>query len=207
MQVRPKGSKTKPLYLVWDGSEPDALPVEPPTSEILPEERIQQNHREHLSYVKSQLLDSIKNSDPAFFERLVVKLLSKMGYGWDEVLAGRVTGGSGDGGIDGIISEDKLELENIYIQAKRKQDRPVSVEEVRGFAGAMAAKGATKGVFFTPTTYSKDARTYVNEVKSLSIKLVDGNKLCELLIEHNLGVNLVKNLPIFEIDRNYFSID
>ena len=124
-----------------------------PRSELLVEEIIHNNYSEHLMNLKQQLLGIIKSEDPAFFEKLVVDLLLKMGYGWNETTSGQVVGGRGDEGIDGIISEDKLGLENIYIQAKRYNSIKVPPNEVRDFIGTMTIKGARKGVFFTTSDF------------------------------------------------------
>ncbi|HDZ0505089.1 TPA: restriction endonuclease, partial [Klebsiella pneumoniae] len=113
--------QSKPLYDLWQGQASNASPlkIEKVTKDQLPEEIIHGKYIEHIKTIKEQLLDAINSSDPAFFERLVVTLLLKMGYGWHESEAGKVVGGAGDEGIDGIINEDKLGLEKIYIQAKR----------------------------------------------------------------------------------------
>ncbi|HMY00764.1 MAG TPA: restriction endonuclease, partial [Agitococcus sp.] len=124
-----------PRYEVWDGNIDKIESIKIDEKETLPEEVIYKKYQEHLTIVKAQLLDYIKSADPAFFEKLVVELLLKMGYGWNGSSAGMVLGGAGDEGIDGIISEDKLGLEKIYIQAKRYKDNNVQPSHIRDFIG------------------------------------------------------------------------
>ena len=172
------------------------------TSEILPEERIAAAHNEHISTLKQQLLDAIMNQHPSFFERLVVDLLLKMGYGYDRN-SGVVTGGSHDGGIDGIIYEDKLGLDLIYIQAKRyAANNKVVRNEVQAFVGAMG--NIQKGVFITTSSFTKDARTYGEQQQQKHVKLIDGIMLTDLMVKYGVGVDTVQSFSVYKLSTDYF---
>jgi restriction system protein len=140
---------------------------------------------------------------PTFFERLVVEMLLAMGYGGTLSDAGKAIGQSGDGGIDGIIKEDKLELDVIYIQAKR-WDGVVGRPEIHKFVGALAGKRATKGVFITTSGFTKDAAEYVKTIAD-KIILIDGEMLAQLMIDHDIGVAQVASYDLKRIDSDYFS--
>lgn len=194
----------KPLYSLWDGSNQEKSEIVLTDTELLTEEVIYEKYNEHIASLKAKLLDELKSADPSFFENLVVKLLLKMGYGWHGSLAGSVLGGSGDNGIDGIISEDKLGLEKIYIQAKRYNNKKVPSNEIRDFAGAMVMRGARKGVFFSTSDYTVGARRSAEEAQGMNITLLNGDQLSELLVQHNMGVAKVTSYDIYEIDKNFF---
>lgn len=150
------------------------------------------------------LLDIVMKCSPIFFEKLVVELLVKMGYGGSIKDAGKAIGKSGDEGIDGTIKEDKLGLDIIYIQAKRwKSDSGVGRPEIQKFVGALAGQGAKKGIFITTSYFSKEALEYTpkNETK---IVLIDGEQLAQLMIDYNLGVNLQQSYDVKRIDSDYF---
>src|SRR5205085_11890440 len=134
----------------------------------------------------TELIDKIKSSSPGFFERLVIDLLIKMGYGGSRKEAGKIMGKSGDGGIDGIIKEDKLGLDTIYVQAKKWNDT-VSISQVRDFAGSLLSKKAKKGIFITTSSYPKGAYEFVASIEP-KIVLIDGKQLAELMIENNVGL-------------------
>lgn len=171
-------------------------------SEFLPEEKIVSAIDEHLSQIKQQLIDNIMSNPPDFFERLVVELLLKMGYGYDKK-SGIVTGGSHDNGIDGIISEDKLGLDLIYIQAKRYSNtNKVGRKELQAFIGAMGH--IQKGVFITTSTYTKEAFSFGNQQQQKSIKLIDGDLLADYMVKYGIGVESVKTFNIYKIDSDYF---
>ncbi|UYG05542.1 restriction endonuclease [Halomonas sp. LR3S48] len=174
------------------------------SEERLPEEKLHDAYLEHRSTVKNLLLEQILSSDPAFFERLVVDLLLAMGYGGSVPNAGLVSGGAGDGGIDGIIKEDELGLGKIYIQAKRYAVKPVGRPDLQRFVGAM--ENVHKGVFITTSTFCKTAELYVDNNQK-SIVLVDGHKLCELMITHRVGVSVLKEYLTFKVDSDYFVDD
>jgi len=150
------------------------------------------------------ILEKIRNVTPAFFEKLVVDLVVKMGYGGSVKDAGKAIGKTGDEGIDGTIKEDKLGLDVIYIQAKRWKDgNVVGRPELHKFVGALAGQGAKKGIFITASTFTKEALEYApkNETK---IILIDGIQLAELLIEYNVGVVNYQMYEIKKIDNDYF---
>jgi restriction system protein len=150
------------------------------------------------------ILNKVITLSPAFFERLVVELLVKMGYGGSIKDAGKAIGKSGDEGIDGTIKEDKLGLDIIYIQAKRWQPgNVVGRPELQKFVGALAGQGAKKGIFITTSSFTKDAKEYIprNETK---IVLIDGEQLAQLMIDFNLGVTSLNNYEVKRIDSDYF---
>jgi restriction system protein len=164
-----------------------------------PTERIEAALKELRESVSHDLLDVIGQSSPQFFERLVLDLLHTMGYGTSRSELQHV-GGSGDGGIDGIISLDRLGLEKVYIQAKR-WGRTVGRPEVQGFYGALAGRRANKGVFITTSNFTREAIDFANQVEK--IVLVDGDRLTALMIDHGVGVtNKAFNVP--KVDGDYF---
>jgi restriction system protein len=150
-----------------------------------------------------ELLERIKQASPSFFERLVVELLLKIGYGGSRHDAGQAIGRSGDGGVDGIIKEDKLGLDVIYIQAKRWQNT-VGRPDVQAFAGSLEGHRARKGVFITTSQFSNDARDYVSRIEK-KIVLIDGQQLSELMIDHDLGVTTEDAYIVRRVDLDYFS--
>ena len=149
-------------------------------SELLPEEKIKAALQEHLQNIRQQVFDSVLNNSPEFFEHLVVDLLLKMGYGYDKN-SGIVTGKPHDGGIDGIISEDKLGLDLIYIQAKRfANGNKVTRHDLQAFIGAM--EHINKGVFITTSSFTRSAIQFIEKQQQKNIKLIDGNLLADLLV-------------------------
>ena len=160
------------------------------------------------SVLEDNLLTAIMGQSPAFFEHLVVKLLTQMGYGGSAEDAGMVIGQTGDEGIDGLIREDKLGFSLIYIQAKR-WDRSTSIgrPEIQKFVGALAGQGASKGLFITTAKFTKEAREYANKQHTAKIVLVDGQKLAKLMIEYNLGVSTEITYQVKRIDTDFFSDD
>lgn len=172
------------------------------SAEFLPEEKITNAIDEHLQQIKQQLLDNIRSNHPNFFEQLVVELLLKMGYGYDKN-SGIVTGGSHDNGIDGIISEDKLGLNLIYIQAKRySSTSKIGRKELQAFIGAMGH--IQKGVFITTSSYTKEAFNFGTQQQQKSIKLIDGNLLTDYMVKYGIGVESVKTFNIYKINSDYF---
>lgn len=155
--------------------------------------------------LSQELLDEIMQQHPAFFERLVVQLLMAMGYGGTVEGAGQTSRYSRDEGIDGIISLDKLGFDQIYVQAKR-WDPTASVgrPEIQKFVGALAGQGATRGLFITTARFSEDARDYARKQHTVRVVLVDGQRLAELMIEHNLGVTPIARYEIKRIDSDFF---
>lgn len=151
-----------------------------------------------------ELLTMIKLQSPQFFERLVVKLLVAMGYGGSFEDAASVTRYSHDEGIDGVIKEDKLGLDSIYIQAKRYDGNPVGRKELQSFVGALSGKGATKGVFITTSSFTKEAMAFTSSLKNMKIVLIDGNALCNYMIDYNIGVATRQTFEIKKIDTDFF---
>lgn len=149
-----------------------------------------------------ELLDQIKMGAWSFFERVVIDLLTKMGYGGSRSDAARHLGKSGDGGLDGVINEDKLGLDVLYIQAKRYNDA-VTISQVRDFAGALLAQKARKGVFVTTSTFPKSAIEFVSQIEPRII-LIDGQRLAQLMIEYNVGVAVKDIYEVKRIDSDYF---
>lgn len=167
-----------------------------------PEDQLASAYRRLRQDLELELLVQVKSSTPAFFERLVIDLLVAMGYGGSRQDAGRAIGKSGDGGIDGIIKEDKLGLDVIYLQAKR-WDSAIGRPEVQKFAGALQGHRASKGVFITTSCYTKEALEYVNVINS-KIILIGGQELAALMIDHNVGVSAVGMYELKKIDADYF---
>ncbi len=163
-------------------------------------EEIYQQIREKIA---GDLLQEIKANSPAFFENLVIDLLVEMGYGGSREDAEAV-GRSGDGGIDGIINQDRLGLDVVYVQAKR-WEKNVGAPEIAGFAGALAGKGANKGIFITTSDFTKAAKDY--DAAGFKIILIDGKRLTQLMIDHNVGVSTVKTYEIKRVDSDYFIED
>ncbi|MGB9799806.1 MAG: restriction endonuclease [Thermanaerothrix sp.] len=184
---------------------PEKNNEEPEESPKTPEELMEEAYQRIRAQLAQDLLQTIKQCSANFFERLVVDLLVKMGYGGSHRDAARAVGKSGDGGIDGIIDEDRLGLETIYIQAKH-WDGPVGSPEIQKFVGALAGKKAKKGVFITTSTFTQNAIDYVTKVDH-KIVLIDGQRLAELMIDYEVGVTTILNYPIKQIDRDYFSED
>ncbi len=155
-----------------------------------------------LANLISDLRATVNGVNPDRFEQLVVKLLEKMGYG-----EGRAIGRSGDGGIDGIINQDALGLEKVYIQAKRYTTGSVGEPPIRNFAGSMIANGATKGVFITTAVFSDTARETAANVsrRNETIRLIDGQELAHLMIRHGVGVITEYTYEIKKLDENYFA--
>lgn len=169
-----------------------------------PEEVIDNAYQRISTTLAKEIINVVRSLSPAFFERLVVQLLVKMGYGGSEKDAGKAVGKTNDEGIDGTIKEDKLGLDIIYIQAKRWQTgNTVGRPELHKFVGALAGQGAKKGIFITTSSFTKDALSYMprNETK---IVLIDGEQLAQLMIEYNLGVSPQKVYEIKRLDSDYF---
>lgn len=167
-----------------------------------PEERLESAHQQLRSDLTQQLLTQIKAGSPNFFERLVVDLLVKMGYGGSRQEAGKVVGKGGDEGIDGVINEDRLGLDVIYIQAK-KWEGSVGRPEIQKFVGALHGKRAKKGVFITTATFSSGGREYVETIEP-KVVLIDGEQLAQLMVDFDLGVSPVAQYEIKRLDLDYF---
>lgn len=190
------------------GALPAADPGENEDGVVLavPEERLEQTIKLAHEDLAAELISTIKTCDPEFFERLVVKLLLKMGYGGSRQEAGEAVGRSGDGGIDGVINEDRLGLDAIYIQAKRWEGS-VGEGPIRDFKGALDAKGAQKGVFITTSTFTPAAVQAARNSRSYRIVLIDGARLAQLMIEHDLGVSVAATYQLKRLDNDFFTDD
>ena len=180
------------------GSE--AQPLDTPIESI---ESFYEQFREALA---AELLDRVKKCSPQFFERLVIHVLLKMGYGGSFKDAGAALGKTGDGGIDGVIREDKLGLDNIYIQAKRWSDKVVGSPDLDQFSGALSKKKATKGIFITTSTFTKDAQSSLKDCSS-RIVLIDGGQLAKYMIDYGVGVSVIDVFELKRIDSDFFEED
>ena len=172
------------------------------SSELTPTEQLEQAFESISNDLAADLLSKVMEQTPSFFEHLVVDLLVKMGYGGAYSDAAQVTQLTNDEGIDGIIYEDKLGLDKIYLQAKRWTN-PVGRPVIQQFAGALVGQNATKGVFITTSSYSKEARNYVAGLHQ-KIVLIDGSELAKYMIEYNVGVSVKKVYEVKRIDTDYF---
>ena len=176
-------------------------------SEATPEEQIDAAYVVLTKALKADLLGRVLEQSPSFFERLIVELLVAMGYGGSHDDAARQLGKSGDGGIDGIIDEDRLGLDRIYVQAKRYGiGSVVGRPEVQGFVGSLVGLGASKGVFVTTSTFSRQALDYVKGLQQRVI-LIDGARLTELMVECGVGVRASRVIEVKRLDEDFFSDD
>ena len=183
-----------------NNSERKAKPVL--ETELLPEEKIDLTYLFYKSKLKKQILDHVLDCHPSFFEQLVIDLLLEMGYGADE-FSGHILGKSHDGGVDGVIYEDKLGLSKIYIQAKRNDvgnniGRPL----LQSFVGAM--QDVQKGVFITTSSFTKEARKYAEAQQQKSLKLIDGDLLAELMIKYGIGLEKVQTYTIYKVNEDFY---
>jgi restriction system protein len=172
-----------------------------------PEEALETAYKTIRIALATEILDKVKSCSPSFFERLVVELLVKMGYGGTlQDAVGEILGKSGDGGVDGVIKEDRLGLDVIYIQAKRWEG-VVGSSAIRDFAGALLQKKARKGVFITTSNFTESAKTFVKDIESTGSKiiLINGEELADLMIDYNVGVSVATTYEIKRIDSDYFS--
>ena len=181
------------------------MPDEPTVGDT-PQDMFDKAYAQINAALAEDLLSIVMERSPKFFEQLVVDLLMKMGYGSSIDAAGLVVGKSGDEGIDGVIREDKLGFSNIYIQAKRwdPENMTVGRPEIQKFVGALAGQGASKGLFITTTTFTKEAVSYANKQLAAKIVLVDGHQLTRLMIEYGIGVSIQSTYTIKKIDSDYF---
>ena len=169
--------------------------------ELTPAEAVEENYQRGKEELAERLLQRVMSCTPTFFERLVIDLLVGMGYGgsWGDAEA---IGRSGDGGIDGIINEDRLGLDVIYVQARRWQSN-IGSPHIASFAGALAGRNASKGIYITTSDFTRAAREF--EAPGLKIVLIDGDQLVELMIEHNIGVSKTKTYEIKRVNSDYFA--
>lgn len=187
-----------------DSAEVPSVPLGEPEAES-PEESLEAAHLKMRAGLAAELLTKIKGNSPQFFEQLVVELLKKMGYGNYRPDAGQATGKSGDEGIDGVINEDRLGLDTVYLQAKKWEGK-VGRPEIQKFVGALHGKRARKGVFLTTGGFSEEARSYVEHIDP-KVVLIDGVRLVELMIECDIGVSSARTFVVKSIDSDYFEED
>jgi restriction system protein len=181
----------------------EALETEPEHSDQTPKEILERAYQTLRGALGDEILEKVRQAPPIFFEELVVELLLKMGYGGSRKDAGSAIGRVGDGGIDGIIKEDKLGLDVIYIQAKRWAGT-VGRPEIQAFVGSLEGHRANKGVFITTSHFSPDAKDYVSRIGK-KIVLIDGEQLSEMMMDHDVGVTTEDSYVVKKIDSDYFS--
>lgn len=177
-----------------------------PMESITPEDSIHEAVRKLEEALIAEILNKVKNVSPKDFERLVVELLVKMGYGGSMEDAAEVTKFTGDEGVDGVIKEDVLGLDNIYLQAKRYTSGSVGRPELQAFVGALSPKHAKKGVFITTSTFSAQAEQYAREAEA-KIILIDGHQLCKYMLQFGLGVTTREVIEIKTLDTDYFEFE
>ncbi|MGS2726527.1 restriction endonuclease [Psychroserpens sp. BH13MA-6] len=206
--LRMKQLEQFPDYQEWrktfSSNDKIKATIQAGTDEQTPEEILATTIEELNNELASELLDKLKENSFQYFERFVIQLLQKMGYGDFNQDASQHTGQTGDQGIDGIISQDRLGLENVYIQAKRFTNNTVGSPEIRNFIGSLALQGVNKGVFLTTSRFSSSAIQTALDSKQQKIVLIDGKELTELAIEYNLGVQISETIEIKKIDLDYF---
>jgi restriction system protein len=186
-----------------DRNEVEVLEAEfAPIEDQTPEDALAAAYQKLRKNLEADLLEQIRAASPTFFERVVIDLLVAMGYGGSRKDAGRAIGKSGDGGIDGIIKEDRLGLDVIYVQAKRWEG-VVGRPEIQKFAGALQGQRANKGVFITTSSFTREASDYANIINT-KIILIDGERLAGLMVDHNVGVSLLGVYELKKIDSDYF---
>ncbi len=188
-----------------DSLKSDESPSKKTQPVVTPDEVIRNAYSILEATLRDDLLDKIQQMDPAAFEWLVLRLLHAMGYGGSIKDVEGVPSGP-DGGIDGLIKEDKLGLEAIYIQAKRwENSKSVGREKIQAFQGALAGVGARKGVFMTTSSFTKQARVYVERLRDSKIVLIDGQELAQLMIEYDVGVSIHETFNLKRIDEDFFN--
>ena len=199
-----------PAFVAWRSGEgapssnDDAVAAQSKASMDTPEEALEKAARFLRESLEAEVLDQVRNAEPDFLERAVVDLLITMGYGGGDAAMGRVTGRSGDGGIDGTIRKDALGLDEVYLQAKRYGDgNTVGQGDLRNFAGAIDAAGTTKGVFVTTASFTRAARKYVARSPKRII-LIDGAELARLMVQYGIGVRTRVRHEVKRIDEDYF---
>ena len=178
----------------------DVLPL---PSDLTPDEVIEAAYQRSISALADEVLERVKACSPIYFERLVVQLLIQMGYGGSREEAGKAVGRSGDGGIDGVINEDRLGLDAIDLQAKRWSN-VVGRPDIQQFVGALAGQRATKGVFISTSRFTQEAKDYAAN-SQYKVVLIDGERLAELMIEHDLGVSVAATYQLKRIDSDFFN--
>jgi len=191
-----------PEFVAFRWRTEEAPVVEPATDEQTPEETLEAIYQKLRNSLAEDLLERLKNASAKFFESAVVDLLVGMGYGGSRKDAGQVIGQSGDGGIDGIIKEDRLGLDVVYVQAK-KWETTVGRPIVQAFAGALMGKKANKGVLLTTSQFSHEARSYADSIGQ-KLVLIDGEQLSQLMIDYDIGVTAQQAYTVKRVDLDYF---
>ncbi|MBU0481755.1 MAG: restriction endonuclease [Proteobacteria bacterium] len=189
-QPSPKKSDPQPVVIITDKT---------------PEEALEEAHLNLRNQLADELIQQIMANDFEFFEKLVVRLIVKLGYGGSMRDVGQAVGKSGDEGIDGIIKEDKLGLDIIYIQAKR-WEASVGRPEIQKFVGALHGQQAKKGIFITTSSFTSGARDYASKIDT-NVVLIDGEQLVDLMIDYNLGVSTVETYEVKKVDTDFFIDD
>ena len=201
-----------PSFVTWRQKTPD--PDIDRTSKIersflppaisTPEERIESDRRELDASLKADLLDRVRQMTPGDFEALIIQILIRMGYGQGREEMAQALGGAGDGGVDGVVHQDPLGLDRVYIQAKRYKDgNTVGPDAINSFIGALNIKRANKGLFVTASAFTKQARDHA-ERSTTHVVLVDGDRLADLMVRHSVGVVVRDTVEIKAIDEGFF---
>ena len=205
-QVNTKLLREFPEFLEFQkATRSSSKPEDLEGTDQTPEELLEASYQALRRGLAQELLERIRNCSPEFFEKLVVDLLLTMGYGGSRKDAGQAVGQSGDGGVDGVIKEDKLGLDVVYIQAKR-WDATVGRPIVQGFAGSLEGFRARKGVLITTSKFTEDAKDYANRIEK-KIVLIEGEQLAQLMIDHGIGVTEEAAYVVKKIDTDYFDED
>ena len=194
--------KTKRANKAWQTRKGDDSTTAETEGDVTPDERLDAAYNELRETLADDLLDRVRSSSPRFFEHLVVDLLKAMGYGGTHASAAQVVGRSGDGGIDGVIPEDRLGLDMVYVQAK-KWENPVGPGEIHKFVGSLGEHKAHKGVFITSGAFTDGARQAAERANA-KVALIDGEQLAELMIDHGVGVADYKAYVVKKLDSDYF---
>jgi len=209
-QITNQTLSASPAFKAWFRSSqagtsypPTAMPVAN-ASGATPEERIEEARKELEANLKAEILDRVRQMPPADFEQLIIQLLVRMNYGQGREELAQALGGSGDGGVDGVVHQDPLGLDRVYIQAKRyKEGNNIGPEAINSFIGALNIKKANKGLFVTASSFSKQAREHAT-ASSLHVVLIDGERLAELMIRHGVGVLTRHTVEIKTLDEGFF---
>lgn len=207
-KINIKFLKSIPEFKLWQDTyrnkqtTPTNIEHSEVVDQITPDELLDSSYSKLVEVLSIDLIDKIKSCTPRFFEILVIDLLINMGYGGSRAEAGKILGKSHDGGIDGLIKEDKLGLDTIYVQAK-KWENAVPISQIRDFAGSLLSKKAKKGIFITTSSFPRTAYDFVESIEP-KIVLIDGTELAELMIENNIGVATKRNYEVKRIDLDYF---
>lgn len=199
----PRGKIANSVAAKDDAKAPLLLSTNPITS--TPDDQIEAAHRALELLLRDALMLRLLESSPTFFEKVILDLLLAMGYGGSRIDAGERLGGTGDGGVDGVIREDQLGLSRVYLQAKRYQSgKTVGSDAVQAFIGALHLKGSQKGVFITTSEFTKAAMAAASAAGNLRVVLIDGQELTRLMVRFGVGVRTIRNIELKKIDLDYF---